>query len=65
MNCFPCRGPACNSCGKFDRINRAVAESGSVRCRKCGGTVDLSTGRCRSCATAAFAPPGTAGTGTR
>ena len=58
MNCFPCKGPACNSCKKFDRINRAVEQGGSVRCKLCGAAVDLSQGKCPACGMVAFKAPG-------
>jgi DNA-directed RNA polymerase subunit RPC12/RpoP len=58
MNCFPCRGPACNACGKYDRINAAVARDNDLRCSDCGGRVDLDTGRCRNCGKIVIASPG-------
>jgi hypothetical protein len=58
MNCFPCKGPACNSCKKFDRINSQVITSGIVRCKSCGGKVDLSTGQCMSCGSQSIEAPG-------
>lgn len=58
MNCFPCRGPACNSCGKFDRTNNLVARNNSARCASCGGRVDLFSGACLECGRAVLAPPG-------
>lgn len=58
MNCFPCRGPACNSCGKYDRIIDAVAEGAAVRCHLCGGRVDISSGRCADCGMLDIPQPG-------
>ncbi len=59
MNCFPCKGPACNACGKFTRTFERVARSGNVRCAACGGAVDLAAGRCLACGAVSIAPPGT------
>ncbi len=59
MNCFPCRGPACNSCGKFDRINAAVVRGNDLSCPRCHEKrVDLDTGRCLSCGFQVVKPPG-------
>lgn len=58
MNCFPCKGPACNSCGKFDRINGLVAKNNDIRCSSCGGRVDLAHGVCLSCGASVIARPG-------
>ena len=58
MNCFPCKGPACHACGKFDRINKAAARDNDNRCSGCGGQVDLESGRCMSCGLLSIAPPG-------
>ncbi len=58
MNCFPCKGPACNACGKYDRINAMVERDNDIRCSACGGRVDLSTGLCRECGSVIVAAPG-------
>ncbi len=58
MNCFPCKGPACNSCGKFDRIKAAVDAAVVVRCPSCGGKVDLSEGTCVECGRRVIKEPG-------
>lgn len=58
MNCFPCRGPVCTSCGKFDRIMAMVANGDSKRCSLCGGRVDLVQGICVECGHREVPPPG-------
>ena len=58
VNCFPCKGPACNGCKKFDRINAAVKASAPVRCPACGGKVDLSQGICVDCGHQVIKSPG-------
>ena len=58
MNCFPCKGPACNSCGKYDRIQAMVAADNDIRCASCGGKVDLATGACSQCGHVLLAAPG-------
>ncbi len=58
MNCFPCKGPACNTCGKYTQLNSKVAKSGIVRCERCGGKVDLETGKCENCDAQALPAPG-------
>ncbi len=58
MNCFPCRGPACNGCGKFDRTRRLVEEGHTIRCALCGGKVELGCGRCSCCGALVLPAPG-------
>ncbi len=58
MNCFPCKGPACNFCKKFDRIKAAVNAAVVVRCPSCGGKVDLSRGICVACGRRVIQEPG-------
>ena len=58
MNCFPCTGPGCNVCGKFDRTTALVRKDHQLRCANCGRRIDLDTGRCEACGAMALPQPG-------
>ena len=58
MNCFPCKGPGCNGCGKFARTFKTVRNSRAFRCPVCEGMIDADTGICSRCGHVAYAPPG-------
>ena len=59
MNCFPCKGPTCNSCKKYDRIMKNVQEGGFIRCTKCGEAINIETGICPACGSVVINKPGT------
>lgn len=58
MNCFPCKGPACNSCKKFDRINDTVRRNSKATCKHCGTKVSLAENVCPNCGREVVTPPG-------
>lgn len=61
MNCFPCKGPACNSCKKFDRTNELVRNNALVTCMNCGFKAKLSEDICPQCGKQLITPPGPLG----
>ncbi|MBR2522393.1 MAG: hypothetical protein IKE61_04650 [Coriobacteriales bacterium] len=54
--CYPCT--SCGKCGKFKKDSPLYTPTPTLPCMKCGGDVDLETGKCTKCGEVAFLTAG-------